>query len=77
MTAQEMRKTKDYEDALNKIKGYPKGVEFTLDYSKIPKAKWNALKIICDDCIKTGIIESIAIGLNIQGMPVDETFRRL
>lgn len=30
MTEREMRKTKDYEDAVNKIKGYSKGFEFTL-----------------------------------------------
>lgn len=77
MTAQEMRKTKDYEDAVNKIKGYSKGFEFTLDYSKIPKAKGNALKIITDDCIQAGIIESISIGLTLNGKPVDETFRRI
>ena len=77
MTAQEMRKTKDYEDAVNKIKGYSKGFEFTLDYSKIPKEKKNALKILTDDCIQAGIIESISIGLTLHGEPVDETFRRL
>ena len=77
MTVQEMRKTNDYKEAVNKIKGYSKGFEFTLDYSNIPKAKGNALKIITNDCIKAGIIESISIGLTLQGEPVDETFRRL
>lgn len=77
MTAQEMRKTKDYEDAVNKIKGYSKGFTFTLDYSKIPKEKGNALKILTDDCIQLGIIESISIGLTINGKPVNETFRRI
>ncbi len=77
MTKQEMRKTKNYEDAVNKIKGYSKGFEFTLNYSEIPKPQGNALKVIMDDCIRGGIVESISIGVSLQGKPVDETFRRL
>ena len=77
MTAQEMRETKDYKEVVNKIKGYSKGFEFTLDYSKIPKEKGNALRIITKDCIEAGIIESVSIDLTLQGEPVRETFRRL
>ena len=77
MTKQEMRKTKDYEDAVNKIRGYSKGFEFTLNYSEIPKPQGNALKVITWDCIKAGIIECISIGLTLQGELVEETFRRL
>ena len=77
MTAQELRNTKDYKDAVAKIEGYTKGFTFTLDYAKIPKPKANALKIITRDCIKNGIIESVQFGLNFDGNTVDETFRRL
>ena len=77
MTVQEFRKTDDYKEALNKIKGYSKGFEFTLDYSKIPKKKGNALKIIMRDCIEEKIIESVSIGLSLEGEQTEETFRRL
>ncbi len=77
MTRQEIRETKDYKEVVNIIKGYSKGFEFTLDYSKIPKAKGNALRIITKDCIEAGIIESVSIDLTLQGEPVRETFRRL
>lgn len=77
MTHAELRETKDYKEAVEKIKGYRQGFEFTLDYTKIPKAKGNALKVITSDCIKMGILESISMGLDIEGNFVEETFRRL
>ena len=77
MTKQELRETKDYKEAIEKIKAYRKGFEFTLDYASIPKAKGNALRIITKDCIDAGIIESIAIGVDLQGNFCDETYRRL
>ena len=77
MTVQELRETHGYKEAFDKIKGYPKGFKFTLDYTKIPKAKGNALKIITRACIKEKIIESVAIGLSLKGEQTEETFRRL
>ena len=77
MTVYELRQTKDYKEAVEKIKRHRKGFEFTLNYAEIPKAKGNALKVITKDCIENGILESIAIGLDIQGNFVDETYRRL
>lgn len=77
MTVQEMRETKDYKEAIERIKGYSIGFEFTLNYAAIPKAKGNALKIITRDCIEMGILESIRFGLDIQGNCVDETYRRI
>lgn len=77
MTVQEFRETDGYKEAFDKIKGYPRGFKFTLDYTKIPKAKGNALKIITRDCIKEKIIESVAIGLSLEGEQTEETFRRL
>ena len=77
MRIQELRQSKDYADIINKIKKYPKDYTFTLNYSEIPKAKVNALRIIMEDCIKKGIVESIAIGLAINGEQTDETFERL
>ena len=77
MTVPELRETDGYKKAFDKIKGYPKGFKFTLDYTKIPKAKGNALKIITRDCLKEKIIESVAIGLSLEGEQTEETFRRL
>lgn len=77
MTKQELRETKDYVDAVEKIKSYRKGFEFTLNYASIPKAKGNALRVITKDCIDAGIIESIGIGIDLQGNFCDETYKRL
>ena len=77
MTVQEMRETKDYKEAIEKIKSYSIGFEFTLNYAAIPKAKGNALRIITKDMIEAGILESIAIGVDLQGNFCDETYRRI
>lgn len=77
MTTQELRQTKDYKDAVDKIKKYHKNFKFTLNYSQIPKAKGNALRIITRDMIEEKILESISIGIDLQGNICDETFRRL
>lgn len=77
MTEKELRKTKEYSDVVDKIKKYKKNFKFTLDYSQIPKAKGNALRIITRDMIKEKILESISIGIDLQGNICDETFRRL
>lgn len=77
MTKAEFRKSKEYAEAMQKIKNYPKGFTFSLKYGEIPKAKGNALKILTEDCIGNGILESISIGLNIHGEFVEEQYRRL
>jgi len=77
MNKTELRQTADYKMAVDKIRGYKKGFAFTIKYSEIPVAKGNALKIIIHDCIEDGLLESIAIGLDIHGNFVEETYRRL
>lgn len=77
MTREQLRITTDYAEAMDKIRKYTKGFQFTLYYSEIPKAKANALKILMNDCIKCGLVESISIGITIQGDIADETFRKL
>lgn len=77
MTKLEFRQSNEYKEMMDKIKGYTKGFTFTLYYGEIPKAKGSALRIITEDAIREGILESIAIGLTLQGEPVDETYRRL
>jgi hypothetical protein len=77
MTTQELRNTKDYKEAMAKIEAYRKGFKFTIDYTQIPRAKGNALKIILRDAIKSGLLESVQIGLSLEGEQTDETFVRL
>lgn len=77
MTREQLRKTTDYAEAMNKIRKYSKDFQFTLYYSEIPKAKANVLKILMNDCIKCGLVESISIGVTIQGNIADETFKKL
>ena len=77
MTKQELRETKDYKVAVDKIKRYPKDFTFTMNFSQIPKAKGNALKIILADMVKEKVLESISIGLTLDGKPIEETYKRL
>ena len=76
MNKAEFRKSKEYSDMVDRIKGYPTGFKFILKYGEIPKGKANALKIITKDCIDMGILESISIGLDIQGNFVEEEYKR-
>ena len=77
MTKEEFKNSKEYTEMMDKIKGYTKGFTFTLKYAEIPKAKAKALEIVTNDCIKSGILESIEIGLDIQGNFVEEKYKRI
>ena len=77
MTIQELRNHEEYALAFKKIRAYKKGFEFTLNYAQIPTPQANALKIIMQDAIEQGLLESIAIGLSLEGKQTDETFRKL
>lgn len=41
------------------------------------KAQQNAMNIITHDCIKDRIIESISIGVSLEGKITEETFMKL
>ena len=77
MTVAELRKTEGYAEAMEKIKGYHKGFTFTVYYNDLPKPNANALKEVLNDCCKAGIIDSINMGIALNGKLVDETFVRL
>lgn len=77
MTIQELREGNEYALCMKKIHNYKKGFQFTLHYEHIPTPQANALKIIMQDAIEQGLIESIAIDLNLQLEQTAETFRKL
>ena len=76
---------KEIEKAINKIKDYKKGFEFTINYSSIPtKAKENGLKYVLNKAVKMGLIECIGTGYTFEditgesGRPFnEETYRRI
>lgn len=76
---------KEVEKAINKIKGYTKGFEFTINYSSIPtKAKENGLKYVLNKAVKMGLIECIGTGYTLEdlrsesGRPYnEEIYRRI
>lgn len=75
MTITEFRESDEYAKMLKKVKGYPKGFEFTLSY-QISAPKRKGLQIFANDCITMGLLESISFGLDIHGNCVEEKFRR-
>ncbi len=80
--AEEIRQTKDYKEAVERIKGYKKGFEFSVPYYKIPTiAKKNGMRFILNDMICDGIIECIAIDESFDSLhepfPVSEIYVRL
>lgn len=64
----EFKESKEYKDAVEKIKSYPKRFKFTLPYYKMTKGQKNAMHIITDDCIKKKIIDSVSFGFIIWRM---------
>lgn len=77
MNRREFKKSKEYQDSIEKIKGYSRGFKFTLPYYKMTQGQKNAMYIITDDCIKEKIIDSISFGLDLTGNVTEETFIRL
>ena len=76
---------KEIEKAINKIKNYPKGFEFTINYSSIPtKAKENGMKYVLNKAKDMGLIECIATGLTMKDITgesgrafSEETYKRI
>lgn len=77
MSKSEFKESKEYKEMIEKIKSYPIGFTFTLKYGEIPEKKGNALKVVTRNCIDMGILESISIGLDIQGNFVEEQYKRI
>lgn len=77
MNREEFRGLKEYKESVEKIKSYSKGFAFTIPYYKMTKAQQNAMNVITHDCIKDRIIESISIGVSLEGKITEETFMKL
>lgn len=77
MTKEEFRKSKEYKEALEKIMNYSKGYRFTLSYATMPIGKRKAMRILMMDCEAMRLVESIGIGISLEGLFVSETYKRL
>lgn len=79
----EMRQ--EFDKLIEMIRKYPKGYEFTINYSSIPtRAKYNGMRFLLDEAEKLGLIECISIGLSFESMrgetwcnANEATFRRV
>lgn len=76
MTTTELRAHPEYKVCMDKIKAYRPGFEFTMDWTQIPRAKANGLKLILKDACDLGYLESIQFGLDLTGTCTDETYKR-
>ena len=77
MTIEEVRNHEEYAQAMEKIKRYPKGFRFTLNYSRIPTPQANALRIVMRDAIKERLIMCVETGLSLECEITEETFEKI
>lgn len=77
MTITEVRQSKEYTKYVNKIKKYKKGFQFTLYAERIPKPQWNALMIVLDDCVESGLLENISFGIDLDMNITEKTYKRI
>lgn len=83
MTRNEFRNSKEYAELIERIRNYKPGFTFTAAYAKarkVSKAKENGLKILMEDAVKMGLLESISIGYSLEdlrdGEITEEKFKR-
>ena len=77
MTVSELRKHKEYELCFEKIKSYPKGFTFTLEWTKIPRPQANALKIVMQDAADQGLLDTTQFFLALDGTETGRTYQKL
>lgn len=77
MNVQQFRESKEYADACKKINAYHKGFEFTIPYYKMTQGQRNAMDVVTTDCTKQGLIQSVSVGVSLEGEFTEETFVRL
>lgn len=76
MTLQEWREHPEYKVCMNKILKWKKGKKYTVYYCYIPEKKRWFIQTVLDDAVKQGLIESVALGLNLDLLHTEETFLR-
>lgn len=76
MTVHELRAHPEYKVCMDKIKNYREGFEFTVRFDLMREGQANAMKVILRDAVNQGLIESMAIGLSVEGVITDEKYRR-
>lgn len=80
MTNEELRNNPGYIEAMEKIKNYRPGFEFTILWNPIPRAKANGLRFILQDAMDAGLIKSISDGWgwdhNGEFTMLESTYRR-
>jgi hypothetical protein len=75
----------ELDKSIEKVSKYPKGFEFTINYTQLPsKAKENGMRLLMDKLCELGYLESIAIGHSLKDLRgesgrwcTEETFRRI
>ena len=77
MTIAEVRQSKEYEKCVNKIQNYKKGFQFTFYAERIPKPQWNALMVVLDDCVDSGLLENISFGIDLDMNITEKTYKRI
>lgn len=77
MTKSEFLKSKEYENMMKKIRNYSTGFEFTIPFYKMTRQQKNGMNIVLNNAVKEGLIESVRIGVSLEGNFTDETYRRL
>lgn len=76
MTIIELRNHTQYKVCMDKIKAYHPGFTFRMDWTQIPTAKGNAIKIVLKDAITAGYLESISFELSLEGAITAESYQR-
>ena len=76
MTETELRKRPEYLASMERIKQYRPGFELHMDWTKIPEAKRNALKIVLNDAVDAGLLKSVALYYDVDLNNTGETYHR-
>lgn len=61
---------------MEKIRKYRPGFILRMDFTQIPVAKANALKVILRDAVAMGYLESVSMEINLDMEATAETYKR-
>lgn len=76
MTREELRMHPEYQICMEKIRKYTPGFILRMDFTQIPVAKANALKVVLRDAVAMGYLESVSMEINLDMEATAETYRR-